>query len=103
MRLGSLKQTGAVMQYAIDFQKLDGYIKHSDVAERIDRFKRGLKEYLRILWIQHETIRLGELETHTIDKDDPEFKIVTIQPTNRLTTLSKAIKYATFLEAYQNQ
>src|SRR6202034_10926 len=52
MRLAVLKQTGSVWEYTAEFQKLDRYIPGSDVADRVDRYKRGLKEQIQKLWIQ---------------------------------------------------
>src|ERR1700735_2071909 len=54
-RLSSLRQTGLVKDYTVEFQKLDRYISNSSVADRIERYKRGLKEQIQRLWLAQTT------------------------------------------------
>ena len=95
MRLAVLKQTGSVWEYTAEFQKLDRYIRNSDPADRIDRYKKGLKDQIQRMWIQQTTL---QAVTKAVDP------VVGISGSgNTITKLTQAIAYAVQLEAAINQ
>ena len=69
-RLATLKQTGSVWEYTVEFQKLDRYIPNSSAADRIERYRRGLKEYIQTLWLQQTTLQsVAKAATTAADGD----------------------------------
>lgn len=95
MRLATLKQTGSVWEYTAEFQKLDRYIVNSDAADRIDRYRRGLKEQIQRMWLQQSTLQSATKAT------SPTGGIP--GAVNVITKLTQAIAYAVQLEAAINQ
>lgn len=95
MRLAALKQTGSVWEYTAEFQKLDRYIRNSDPADRIDRYKKGLKDQIQRMWLQQTTL---QAVTKVVD---PLAEIPGSAGT--ITKLTQAIAYAVQLEAAINQ
>jgi Retrotransposon gag protein len=93
MRLATLKQTGSVWEYTAEFQKLDRYIPNSDPADRIDRYKRGLKEQIQRLWLQQTTIQsLAKATSASVNTGASTSAPV-------ISKLTQAISYAVQLEA----
>lgn len=95
MRLAVLKQTGSVWEYTAEFQKLDRYIPNSNSADRIDRYKKGLKDQIQRMWLQQTTL---QAVTKVVD---PVAGIPGSVGT--ITKLTQAIAYAVQLEAAINQ
>jgi hypothetical protein len=92
-RLASLKQTGSVAEYTLEFQKLDRYIPNSAAADRIDRYKRGLKERIQQLWLQQTTLQSAVRAS--VNNGTP--------PIRPISKLSEAIAYAAQLEGSLEQ
>jgi hypothetical protein len=95
MRLAVLKQTGSVWEYTAEFQKLDRYIPHSDPADRIDRYKKGLKDQIQRMWLQQTTLQAATKAAAPV--------IGIPGPSGIITKLTQAIAYAVQLEAAINQ
>jgi hypothetical protein len=95
MRLAVLKQTDSVWEYTAEFQKLDRYIRNSDPADRIDRYRKGLKEQIQRMWLQHTTLQA------VTKASDPAGGVA--GPASTITKLTQAIAYAVQLEAAINQ
>jgi hypothetical protein len=91
-RLAALKQTGSVWEYTAEFQKLDRYIPNSSAADRIERYRRGLKEQIQRLWLQQTTLQSVAKAATTAANGDAT-------PTPIISKLTQAISYATQLEA----
>jgi hypothetical protein len=96
MRLSTLKQTGTVWEYTAEFQKLDHYIVKSDAADRIDRYRRGLKEQIQRMWLQQSTLQSVTMATNDGGK-------TLVNAHGAITKLTQAIAYAVQLEAAINQ
>jgi hypothetical protein len=92
-RLATLKQTGSVAEYTLEFQKLDRYIPNSSAADRIDRYKRGLKEVIQRLWVQQTTLQSAV--TASVSNGTPPIRLI--------SKLSEAIAYAAQLEGSLEQ
>jgi hypothetical protein len=92
-RLASLKQTGSVAEYTLEFQKLDRYIPNSAAADRIDRYKRGLKERIQQLWLQQTTLQSAVAAS--VNSGTPSMRPI--------SKLSEAISYASQLEGSLEQ
>jgi hypothetical protein len=91
-RLALLKQTGSVAEYTLEFQKLDRHIPSSDAADRIDRYRRGLKEQIQRLWLQQTTLQSVAKAAVASAKGEAT-------PTPIISKLTEAISYAAQLEA----
>jgi hypothetical protein len=87
-RLATLKQTGSVWEYTVAFQKLDRYIPNSSAADRIERYRHGLKDHIQRLWLQNTTLQ----SVAKVASGD-----ATSAPV--ISKLTQAISYATHLEA----
>ena len=89
-RLAALKQTGSVWEYTAEFQKLDRYIPNSSAADRIERYRRGLKEQIQRLWLQQTTLQSVAKAATTAANGDAT-------PTPIISKLTQAVSYATQL------
>jgi uncharacterized short protein YbdD (DUF466 family) len=95
MRLAVLKQTGSVWEYTAEFQKLDRYIPNSDPADRIDRYKKGLKDQIQRMWLQQTTLQVATKAAAPM--------VGIPGSSGTITKLTQAIAYAVQLEAAINQ
>jgi hypothetical protein len=91
-RLAALKQTGSVWEYTAEFQKLDRYIPNSSAADRIERYRHGLKEHIQKMWLQNTTLQ----SVAKVASGDAT-------PTPVISKLTQAISYAAHLEATLGQ
>jgi hypothetical protein len=91
-RLASLKQSGTVWEYTAEFQKLDRYIVNSSTADRIERYKRGLKDQIQRLWLQQFTLQSVAIATTTSANGETRSAPI-------ISKLTQAISYASQLEA----
>ena len=94
MRLAVLKQTGSVWEYTAEFQKLDRYIPNSDPADRIDRYKKGLKDQIQRMWLQQTTLQVATKAAAPM--------VGIPGSSGTITKLTQAIAYAVQLEAAIN-
>jgi hypothetical protein len=76
----------------LEFQKLDRHIPNSDAADRIDRYRRGLKEQIQRLWLQQTTLQ-------SVAKAAAASANGGATPTRIISKLTEAISYAAQLEA----